>query len=206
VALLLASLPLDAGSCAVSAATVDERGFARPVDMAGVANAADACDKGAFELQTPEGGVDLSLTKTGPAGNPAVGATFGFLLTVTNQSSIVAATGVTVTDPVPAGLAFVGSTCGATEGGGVVTWTIGTLPPSTTVSCTLTFQRLDSAAISNQATVDGNEVDSDPTDNVSTAQLGSVAGGTAAIPTLGEWAMVLFSLALAVVAVLRLRL
>lgn len=203
VALLLSSLPLDAGSCAVSGATVDERGFPRPVDIPAAANAAEGCDKGAFELQGLEAGVDLAITKTGPPADPAVGAPFSFLLSVTNQSTIASGTGITVTDSVPAGLFYTGSSCGAVAAGGVVTWTIGALAPGAAVTCDFNFQRTSRSAISNQATVDGNEVDPDGTDNVATAQLEALQ--VPAIPTLGGWAMLLMTLSLAALAVSRLR-
>lgn len=52
-ALVPNSLALDAGSC--PGATVDQRGFPRPVDDPFAPNARDACDIGAYEAQLPQG-------------------------------------------------------------------------------------------------------------------------------------------------------
>jgi len=48
-ALSSTSPAIDAGSCGVSGAMVDQRGYVRPFDDPGSANVDDACDPGAFE-------------------------------------------------------------------------------------------------------------------------------------------------------------
>jgi hypothetical protein len=40
---------VDAGSC--PGATADQRGFARPMNQSTIANAADGCDMGAYEVE-----------------------------------------------------------------------------------------------------------------------------------------------------------
>jgi hypothetical protein len=50
VAFPAASAAADAGSCAVSGLTADQRGVARPQDLPAVPDAGDGCDVGAYEL------------------------------------------------------------------------------------------------------------------------------------------------------------
>lgn len=54
-ALRSGSPALDTGNCALSGVTLDQRGKRRPFDRPGSANAADACDIGAFEWSDLDG-------------------------------------------------------------------------------------------------------------------------------------------------------
>ncbi len=68
----------------------------------------------------------LAKTVTGTNTPPAWGGQVTYRLTYTNMSS-VAATNVVITDPLPAGTAFVSATAPCAESGGTVTCTIGTV-------------------------------------------------------------------------------
>lgn len=113
---------------------------------------------------------DLSITKNAPSGITTSGV-FPFNLTVANAGPAAHA-GATVTDVLPAGLIFVGSSCGATAAGQTVTWNAGALASGGSASCQL-FVRQSAAgcaAIINTATVvstDGTIVDP-PGNNTST--------------------------------------
>ncbi len=77
-------------------------------------------------------GIDLSVSKVASPTQPILGSDFSYTITVTNKSS-VAATGVNLTDTLPAGVTFVSATPSqgtVTESGGVVTASLGTLPPT----------------------------------------------------------------------------
>src|SRR5207342_3150981 len=74
-------------------------------------------------------------TKTGPATIDA-GATFSYVVTTSNAGPS-SATGVVVTDTVPAGVTIV-STDGGTVGAGTVTWNIASLAVGASQSFTLT--------------------------------------------------------------------
>jgi len=106
--------------------------------------------------------VDLALTKTVEADgdgvysasevlpNPGAGANpdpsvFSYQITVENQSAVVTATGVDLTDVIPPGVTITGATpaiaglplTGAAGTGTPITWTVGTLAPSATQTYTL---------------------------------------------------------------------
>lgn len=56
---LIGGAAVDRGSCSASGATTDARGFTRPFDVTGSANADDGCDAGAYEVQDANGnGID----------------------------------------------------------------------------------------------------------------------------------------------------
>ena len=115
----------------------------------------------------------------------------GFLLAVTNQGA-AAATNVEVSDTLPAQVAFVSSSCVAIPAGQVVTWNIGAMASGATAQCTITVQVVAVGSITNTATVSALEVESDESNNSSTARLQA----SIPIPTLSEWAAALFALIL----------
>lgn len=114
---------------------------------------------------------DLGITKTTPGG-VVVGGPTTYQLDAVNNGPI-AATAVVVTDTLPAGVTFVGSTCGATATGNTVTWNIGNMANGATASCTLTVTLVGAcSAVSNTATIDGAEADSVASNNSSTSSNG----------------------------------
>ena len=118
---------------------------------------------------------DLAITKTaGVSGAVHPGDQFAYTLTVTNNGP-ADATGVVVTDVLPAGLTYVSDSCGGSwnAGTGTWTWTIGALSASTNVSCDLTVEVAPGAngTITNVATVTGNENDPDGANSTASADV-----------------------------------
>ena len=114
---------------------------------------------------------DLSLTKTGSSANPSVGDLLTYTLTASNAGPNDA-TGVTITDPVPPGLAFSDASDGCTNISGTVTCAIGDIPSGGHVTVKVMAWVLDSAAatsFTNLATVSGDQPDPDPGNNQATA-------------------------------------
>ncbi len=176
MAITAASIALDAGSCGLTGITDDERGgiVTRPQDYAAVANAADACDAGAFELPAP---LDLRVVKTDSPDPVEAGSGTGnltYIVTVTNLSTTAAATNVQVSDvfTLPAGVTIDGF---AVSQGSVIdtmptyAWNVGMVGPLE--SATLTFALTVGASaspgmdvISNTATItvlDQNDLNPD---------------------------------------------
>lgn len=144
---------------------------------------------------------DLALTKSGPA-SIVVGQTFAYTIGVTNTGS-GNATGVVVTDVLPAQVTFASSssTQGTCSGTTTVTCTIGTLNAGSSATITINVTPNTAGPISNTASALAEEVDSDPADNSATAVLS--AASTDSIPTLSEWGLLALMLAIAFIAVKR---
>jgi uncharacterized repeat protein (TIGR01451 family) len=80
----------------------------------------------------------LSITKTGPA-KIGLFATATYTITVHNPSAYQA-TGVVLTDTLPAGMSYVSSTPAGTVSGATVTWDLGTMAPLATKTVTLVLK------------------------------------------------------------------
>jgi uncharacterized repeat protein (TIGR01451 family) len=129
----------------------------------------DGTNDSATESTAVTTATDLSITKTDSA-DPATGGTdLTYTLVATNNGPSDA-TGVTVTDPIPAGTSFVSADNGGVEAGGTVTWTIGALTngASNTLHVTVHVNAARTAELSNTATVIGNETDPDATNDDAT--------------------------------------
>ncbi len=146
---------------------------------------------------------DLEVVKSiVPAVGPAPDS-IAFQIVVTNHGPS-AATGVTLTDPLPAGLTFVSvtTTQGSCTGGATVVCSIGTLASGTSATVLVTaVQPLQSGGIPNTATVTANEFDPNTANNSSTA----VTFQTSHIPTLSDWGLMALGAALAIAGAMALR-
>ena len=114
--------------------------------------------------------VDLSLTKTVDNSTPNVGENVVFTIAVANAGPDVA-TGVSVTDVLPAGLTFVSSDQGANFNPATGVWTIGTVAPGTVPTLNLTASVNTVVASTNTAQItsaDQNDLDSTPNNNIPT--------------------------------------
>ena len=100
---------------------------------------------------------DLAVAKTGPA-QVTEGNTITYSLTATNLGPTTA-TGVEITDPVPAGSTFSSAGAGCTQAAGVVTCTAGTLAPGASQSFTISVIAGSGNSIVNTATIDGDQAD-----------------------------------------------
>jgi large repetitive protein len=147
--------------------------------------------------------VDLSLTKSGSASPVVAGSVTTFTLTVMNSGS-VAASGVVITDPLPAGFTFTGNSTpsGACSGTTTVTCNAGTLAAG--ASATFTIDVNVPQVVGNQtntATVTSANGDSNPANNTGAATINVIPG--AAIPTLSPLLLGLLAAMLAFVALRR---
>jgi uncharacterized repeat protein (TIGR01451 family) len=113
-----------------------------------------------------------------------------------------AATGVTMTDPLPSSLTLVSATAsqGSCSGASTVTCNLGGLASSAAATITLVVRASAAATVSNTASVGGNESDPDPANNSSTFTASIGAG--AAIPLLSPLAQALLVALLAAAALL----
>jgi uncharacterized repeat protein (TIGR01451 family) len=137
----------------------------------------------ATDIDTLTASADLSMSKTlATAGVISVGSNIVFALSVTNAGPSDA-TGVTVTDTLPAGLLYISNDCGAAFASPTLTWNVGSLAASTSASCNLTVRVAQEGAIANTATATANEGDPSTADNTSQATF--TAAASVQVPTLG---------------------
>src|SRR6266571_3894603 len=114
---------------------------------------------------SPTGTADLSLSKLVNNPTPNVGGTVVFTLTVTNAGPS-AATGVAVTDLLPAGFTYVGDTGGGAYDGVTGLWTLGTVNAGASISLAISATVNPSGPYTNGAQISAaNELDPDSTPN-----------------------------------------
>jgi uncharacterized repeat protein (TIGR01451 family) len=116
--------------------------------------------------------IDLQITKSA-APNPAnVGNQVTWTMVVTNNGPNNA-TGVTMADPVPAGLTFVSATSsqGSCTGGALVSCTIGNMNVGSSVTITLVTTAATTGTITNTATTVGKEQETNTANNSASAQV-----------------------------------
>ena len=111
---------------------------------------------------------DLALAMTGPSPPAPAGVAYAYTLAIRNDGPS-AATGITLTDALPAGLAFVSSTPGppaCVHAAGVFGCDAGTLPPGGSFSAVLEVLPAAHTAVTNEATVAATSHDPDLANNV----------------------------------------
>jgi len=149
--------------------------------------------------------VDVGITKTASVQSVSVGQSFSYQLVVTNNGPGTA-TGVTVTDLLPANfsLTSASSTQGSCSGTTTVTCNVGTLVNGAAITVTLTGTVTGQGSLTNTATVSLNESDSVMSNNSSTAAP-AIAAVVAAVPTLDESGLLLLAVFLALAGAVALR-
>jgi uncharacterized repeat protein (TIGR01451 family) len=150
---------------------------------------------------------DLTVTKTGAA--TATGGTNVVYTIAVSNAGPSSATGVTVTDVLPAGTTFVSSTPtqGTCSGTTTVTCSLGALANAANASIALTLKMPNSTtSITNTATVTSAQSDPNPAGNTASATTNiTAAAAPAAVPTMSWEALLALIALLAVMAVLRLQ-
>ena len=123
----------------------------------------------ASSTETPQQ-ADLALTKTVSDPTPNVGDQVTFTVTLTNNGPDTA-TGVQVTDLLPAGLTFVSSTASQGSYDSVTgIWTVGTVAVATPQTLTLTATVVSPVALTNTATIsDADQFDANLANNTASA-------------------------------------
>ena len=136
--------------------------------------------------------VDLSLGKSVSAPDPLfVGTNIVYTLTAANVNT-GDATGVVVSDTLPAQVSYLSNTCGASQAGGVVTWNIGNMNAGTVLACNISVTVVGEGAINNTASIASNESDVSAANNSSSA--GVFVGTPVIIPTLNWIGMLMLIL------------
>jgi uncharacterized repeat protein (TIGR01451 family) len=112
--------------------------------------------------------VDLSIVKTASS-NPKVGSNMVYGLSVKNNNTTNPATGVSVVDPLPAGVTFVSAAAsqGTCSGTTTVICALGTLAPGQTAGIAITVNPSSAGAINNTASVTTTASDTDTSNNSS---------------------------------------
>jgi uncharacterized repeat protein (TIGR01451 family) len=115
-------------------------------------------------------GADLSVAATGPA-TSTEGSSVTYTVTVTNNGPSDAAN-VVLTDNLPGQTKFVSATTSQgtfTQSGGVVTFSLGTVPSGTTVTATVTVLLLEDGSLTDSASVTSSTSDPNTGNNSSSA-------------------------------------
>lgn len=111
---------------------------------------------------------DLAIAKTDSPDPATVGGLVTFTINVTNLGPRSQATGVTVTDALPAGYEFVSASAGCSHAGGTVTCALGNVAKDTTTTVTITVRATTAGHYNNTATVSGNNADPNGANNAAT--------------------------------------
>jgi len=128
----------------------------------------------------PLGNLDISVNKTDLPDPVTVGNNLTYTIVVTNNGPETA-TGVTLTDTLPAGVIYVAatSTLGTcSRAGSTVTCNIGTLYNASSATVTIIVTPTTAGTITNTATVTCNETDTNKGNNTATATTTVNAGPT----------------------------
>src|SRR5262249_51760636 len=103
---------------------------------------------------------DLAVAKTASPNPATVGSNLTYTITVTNNGPD-AATGVSTSDALPAGVAYVSATSsqGTCSGASIVTCNLGSLANGASATVAIIVTPTQAGGVSNSATVSGNETD-----------------------------------------------
>jgi uncharacterized repeat protein (TIGR01451 family) len=118
---------------------------------------------GQVVLAAPVTAPDLALSGTAPT-SVTLGSNLTESLTVTNDGT-AGATGVSLTDTLPAGVKFVSATGGITPFNGVLTFALGSLAPGASTSVTIVVNPTAAGTLTDSAAVGMDQGDPTPADN-----------------------------------------
>jgi uncharacterized repeat protein (TIGR01451 family) len=117
--------------------------------------------------------IDLAVTKVGSPNPITIGkGNITWTMVVTNNGPNTA-TGVTISDPLPAGNTFVSvsTTQGSCTGGAIISCSLGTIAAGGTLTITLLTTPTLEGTVSNTVTVVGNEHETNTANNTATASV-----------------------------------
>jgi uncharacterized repeat protein (TIGR01451 family) len=116
--------------------------------------------------------IDLAVTKIGSPNPVELGSNITWTMVVTNNGPDTA-TGVTISDPMPAGNTYVSAstTQGSCTGGAILSCSLGTIPAKGTVTITLVTTPTATGTVTNTVTVVGNETETDTSNNTASASV-----------------------------------
>ena len=132
----------------------------------------------------PEGGTDLSITKSDLPDPVVTGNNLTYTLVVRNNGPS-SATGLTVTDTLPVGVTLFSSfaTQGTCNGTSVVTCNVGNLGKGASVTITIVVKVMREGTIGNTADVIGNETEPNVGNNTATQVTRVIPSSTPPPPT-----------------------
>jgi uncharacterized repeat protein (TIGR01451 family) len=143
------------------------------------------------------GDADIALTKTAQATSPTTGT---YTLRVENLGPDDA-TGVVVTDMLPAGVSYISDNCGGVMGT-PWTWNVGGLLNGGNETCDIEVDVLDPADTTNDASASGDQNDPNGANNSSSATIPDFGGP---IPTLGTTGTILLIVLIAGIGLVVMR-
>jgi uncharacterized repeat protein (TIGR01451 family) len=124
--------------------------------------------------QGPSANLALSLADSP---DPVVaGATLTYTLTASNRGPDDAS-GVTLTDTLPAGVSFLSASAGCTKSGATVTCSLGGLPDGTTKQRVISVRPAAAGTLTDTASLKGSEADPRPANNQDSEQTTVTASG-----------------------------
>ncbi len=184
-ALIARGRAVDVGYC--PGETTDQRGFTRPVDVALMPNAVDACDIGAYEIQGPVVAVaDLLISQSVSKTSVKQGEKLTYSIRVQNLGPETAPN-VVVTDLLPTGATFVSAshnkgthTAPPAGSTGTLTWSVGDLldQANEVAAITVTVLVKGRTTITNTASVSGDVADPRMANNSAAITVSVAAGGS----------------------------
>lgn len=124
----------------------------------------------AFVAKIESPGADVAITKTGSASPVIVGQTLTYTITASNHGP-VDATGVTVTDTLPAGVTFVSAvpSAGSCGGTSTITCNVGALANGNTATITIAVTPSSAGSVTNTASISANQFDAVSSNNTASA-------------------------------------
>ncbi len=147
-----------------------------PMRLNGTVNAVDA---------------DVGIAKSAQvAGALSIGSGFTYTLIASN-SGPGDATGVVVTDTLPAQVGYVSNDCGAGFSAPTLTWNIGALANGASATCIVSVSVLATGAIDNTASIAATSTDPNPANASSTIGIAGAAPPALPVPATSLWSLLL---------------
>ncbi|MGH8280562.1 MAG: DUF11 domain-containing protein, partial [Gammaproteobacteria bacterium] len=173
---------------AVGYDSVNHKVLSGPARTPNARPASGAWDAGAYAFAA-SASADVSLALTSNPASVTVGQSVAYMLTVTNASTVVAATSLSLTDTLPSGMTFVsanaaGGTCN--NAGSTVTCALASLAPNAVWQPSITVTANTTGSIQDTAIVSASQPDPDIANNAATATTTVAASGNSGVVSSGK--------------------